>query len=56
MTMTLRILAFAIVGAHLTSCGDESADGLVHVTYTWKRRRIKHVVIDPAGLKGVPNG
>jgi predicted neuraminidase len=29
----------------------QTADGLVHVTYTWKRERIKHVVIDPAGLK-----
>jgi predicted neuraminidase len=28
----------------------QSADGLVHATYTWKRRRIKHVVIDPAKL------
>jgi predicted neuraminidase len=26
----------------------QSADGLVHATYTWRRRRIKHVVIDPA--------
>ena len=26
----------------------QAADGLVHVTYTWKRERIKHVVIDPA--------
>jgi predicted neuraminidase len=23
-------------------------DGRVHVTYTWKRERIKHVVLDPA--------
>ena len=29
----------------------QAADGLVHVTYTWKRERIKHVVIDPARLK-----
>jgi predicted neuraminidase len=29
----------------------QSADGLVHVTYTWKRERIKHVVIDPGSLK-----
>lgn len=26
----------------------QSRDGLVHVTYTWKRVRIKHVVVDPA--------
>jgi predicted neuraminidase len=25
----------------------QSSDGLVHITYTWKRQRIKHVVIDP---------
>ena len=29
----------------------QTADGRVHVTYTWKRERIKHVVIDPASLK-----
>src|SRR5207244_4523142 len=32
----------------------QSADGLVHITYTWKRQRIKHVVIDPAALTPVP--
>ena len=26
----------------------QTSDGLVHVTYTWKRERIKHVVLDPA--------
>ena len=25
----------------------QTRDGLVHITHTWKRRRIKHVVIDP---------
>ena len=30
----------------------QSADGLVHITYTWKRKRIKHVVLDPAKLEG----
>jgi len=28
----------------------QTSDGLVHITYTWERRRIKHVVIDPARL------
>jgi predicted neuraminidase len=28
----------------------QSADGMVHVTYTWERTRIKHVVIDPLRL------
>ncbi len=28
----------------------QTSDGLVHVTYTWKRQRIKHVVIDPQKL------
>jgi arylsulfatase A-like enzyme/predicted neuraminidase len=28
----------------------QAADGLVHVTYTWKRQRIKHVVLDPKQL------
>lgn len=28
----------------------QSEDRLVHITYTWKRERIKHVVIDPKRL------
>ena len=28
----------------------QAADGSVHITYTWKRQRIKHVVLDPAAL------
>jgi predicted neuraminidase len=28
----------------------QTRDGLVHVTYTWKRERIKHAVIDPSKL------
>ncbi len=36
----------------------QSRDGSVHVTYTWKRQRIKHVVIDPEKLvlRDMPNG
>jgi len=30
----------------------QTQDGLVHVTYTWRRERVKHVVIDPAKLVG----
>ncbi|MEO5742752.1 MAG: sialidase family protein [Vicinamibacterales bacterium] len=29
----------------------QTTDGLVHITYTWRRQRIKHVVIDPAKLQ-----
>ncbi|WP_340114638.1 sialidase family protein [Maribellus mangrovi] len=29
----------------------QASDGMVHVVYTWRRERIKHVVIDPAKLK-----
>jgi len=28
----------------------QSRDGKVHITYTWRRQRIKHVVVDPAKL------
>lgn len=28
----------------------QTSDGRVHVTYTWKRQRVKHVVLDPARL------
>ena len=32
----------------------QSSDNLVHVTYTWKRERIKHIVIDPKNIKEKP--
>ena len=36
----------------------QTSDGLVHITYTWKRLRISHAVIDPAKLvlKPIVNG
>src|SRR3569833_3887214 len=30
----------------------QTSDGRVHITYTWKRERIKHVVLAPAKLVG----
>ena len=32
----------------------EAPCGEIHVTYTWQRRNIKHVVIDPSQLEGIP--
>ena len=31
----------------------QTSDGLVHATYTWKRQRIKHVVIDAGAESGI---
>jgi predicted neuraminidase len=30
----------------------QASDGLVHITYTWHRTRVRHVVLDPARLAG----
>ncbi|MCX7413733.1 MAG: exo-alpha-sialidase [Planctomycetia bacterium] len=32
----------------------QAADGKVHVTYTWNRKKIAHAVIDPAKLPATP--
>ena len=32
----------------------QTRDGLVHLTYTWKRTRVKHVALDPAKLTLTP--
>jgi predicted neuraminidase len=36
----------------------QAANGEVHITYTWKRQRVKHVTLDPAKLelKPIVNG
>ena len=30
----------------------QAADGMLHVTYTWKRQKVKHLVLDPKGIGG----
>jgi len=32
----------------------QTRDGLVHMTYTWNRKRVKHVVVNPADLVSQP--
>jgi len=32
----------------------QSSDGLVHITYTWRRELIKYVVLDPSEIQPVP--
>ena len=32
----------------------QTSDGLVHITYTWKRQKVKHVILDPSLLVGKP--
>ncbi len=36
----------------------QTSDGLVHITYSWRKERIKHVVVDPAKLapRAMPEG
>jgi predicted neuraminidase len=36
----------------------QTGDGLVHITYTWKRQRVRHVVVDPKALepRAMPDG
>ena len=38
-------------GEHSYPAMIQSRDGLVHVTYTWKRERIKHVILAPAAIQ-----
>lgn len=32
----------------------QSADGMIHIVYTWRRQRVKYVKVDPSKLEVVP--
>lgn len=32
----------------------QTSDGLVHITYTWHREKVRHMVVDPAKLRTKP--
>jgi predicted neuraminidase len=32
----------------------QTGDGLVHITYTWQRQRVRHVVVDPNAIEPRP--
>jgi alpha-L-rhamnosidase len=32
----------------------QTSDGKVHITYTWRRLRVKHVVVDPKQFTSKP--
>ena len=38
-------------GEHSYPAMIQTRDAAVHLTYTWRRDRIKHAVLDPAALK-----
>jgi alpha-L-rhamnosidase len=47
------VLEDSLIGQYSYPAVIQSSDGLVHITYTWRRERIKHVVLDPAKLKTI---
>jgi alpha-L-rhamnosidase len=44
------VLEDSPAGQYSYPSGIQASDGLVHIVYTWRRERIKHVVINPSEL------
>ena len=51
MWKALAVIEKATEGEFSYPAMIQTKDGLVHMTYTWNRKRVKHVVIDPENLK-----
>jgi alpha-L-rhamnosidase len=49
-----NVIEDASIGQYSYPAVIQTMDGLVHIVYTWKRQRIKHVIIDPDKLALVP--
>ena len=43
--------AAGLIGTFDSAVIQKDADGKVHVTYTWNRKKIAHAVIDPAKIR-----
>lgn len=50
-TWTNMLLLEDQIGEYSYPAVIQSQDGKVHITYTWKRVRVKHVVLDPGKLR-----
>ena len=46
----VQFLEDAATGEYSYPAVIQTDDGTIHITYTWKRKRIKHVIMDPGAL------
>jgi len=55
MTWAPNVVLESAAGEYSYPAVIQTSDSLVHITYTWKRSRIKHVVLDPRRLRSPRN-
>jgi predicted neuraminidase len=55
VTWTQNVVLESAPGEYSYPAVIQTSDSLVHITYTWKRTRIKHVVLDPRRLRSPRN-